>query len=911
MLLAALAMVVADPMPVSPVSHRLKVEAASWNNVTLHEDDLLLYSAQLDSLTLTETLTAYGDPRDPLLPLGELARLLELDISVSPAMGRVSGFIGQERRALTLDFPTGVATVGGKQLLLTRADQGSTPADIYVRASSLQFILPIRFEVDAEALSIRLKALQKLPIQFRMERVARLRGLSQSGEIEAEPSLFLASPYQSYSAPSFDAAFEVGRDSRTQQPFSRRYDIRAAGDILYTNFQAYIGSDERGRASDARVLFERKSAEGALPLGATRISAGDVFTPSLGIGPRSGAGRGVSFSTAPLEQASVFDTIDLRGELPIGFDVELYVNDVLRGGQRSPVQGRYEFLDVPLARGMNVIRIVSHGPLGDRSETVRVINVGGGALKAGETHLDFGMVQQGQDLVQFGDRRLIEDLSGWRMVASAAHGMSNEITLVGGLSRYGVRGRTSRLVGVAGMRGSLAGLAVQLDAAADAKGGRALAFGFAGQPLGVSTIFQHAEYRGGFIDENLQVLDLGRVSARYTSVAFDLSMPLSSDKALPLSMRVTRTAHADGGTTWVAGARTTTTIASSLVSGGLDYLRDWNLNALQKRLTGNVSVAKHLNFDWQFRGSADFELLPVARARAVSLTSDKSLSDRVALRLGSGRSMGRNKETFAQAGSVVRLPFGELALTSDFNVRSKDWRISVRFGFGSLFDRTRQRYVVTPPGAAAGGNAVLHAFIDRNSDGRFGDDDSPVKNVRIEGGVGVRQTDGTGRLVMTGLGSGPRAIVKTNIENIEQFDVGGPPSRVEFRPRPGQVLQIPYPLVPVGEVYLRIVTERSGRLTGLSAVKVVLKRSRGNALESTTEFDGSVVFSELPVGRYTLELDREQAARLGMTLNGPVTFVVSGSTGPEIEARVHFAGSKHSDLERTIAESAVTEPLSE
>ncbi len=131
------------------------------------------------------------------------------------------------------------------------------------------------------------------------------------------------------------------------------------GDLLYTGFQGFIGSDQNGHISGARATFERHDVKGQLlgPLHATSISGGDTFTPALAIGPRGVGGRGFGFSTAPLEQTSVFNRIDLRGELPVGYDVELYVNDILRSGQRTPVNGRYEFLNVPLVRGVNVIRV--------------------------------------------------------------------------------------------------------------------------------------------------------------------------------------------------------------------------------------------------------------------------------------------------------------------------------------------------------------------------------------------------------------------------------------------------------------------------------------------------------------------------------------------------------------------------
>jgi len=60
--------------------------AALKRNATaeIREEDLLLLSTDLDGLTITDALPAYGEPNDPLLPLGELARLLDLNLTVSP-----------------------------------------------------------------------------------------------------------------------------------------------------------------------------------------------------------------------------------------------------------------------------------------------------------------------------------------------------------------------------------------------------------------------------------------------------------------------------------------------------------------------------------------------------------------------------------------------------------------------------------------------------------------------------------------------------------------------------------------------------------------------------------------------------------------------------------------------------------
>jgi hypothetical protein len=900
MLMAAVALLAGGSVAAGQPVPSGSAEQARPPSAYLNDKDLLLFSVDLDQLTLTETLTAYGDPSDPLLPVGELARLLDLDLDVSPADRRITGTLGEARQSVTIDVKSGVARVGGNNVALAPADLGFTRNDIYIRASVLQHILPVRFEVSAEALEIRLTALEKLPIQERLERIAKLRGLGQNVDAGEEPALRIRSPYELFTPPSVDVAVEGGRDTRTLESYSGRYDVRFAGDLLYTNMQGYLGSDDQGRLNSARLLFERRSANGALPLGATRISAGDVFTPALAIGPRSVGGRGFSFSTAPLEEASVFNTIDLRGELPIGYDVELYVNDVLRSGQRTPVQGRYEFLNVPLVRGVNVIRIVTYGPRGERNELVRIINVGGGQLRKHAAAFEFGVVDEGRTLIAprpaAGADLTVSGATGLRVVGSAAYGLTGGLTIVGGAALYPVLASGRRNLATLGVRTSLAGLAVQADAAADSNGGAGLAVGLAGQPFGVSMVFRHAEYRGGFLDETIGASDPKDPPVSHTALTVDFALPPIGGKRIPLSLRALLDTKAHGGTQWVGSARGSVTLAGTLLSTGLDYERTTTPNAARaERLSGNLAASKFLDFKWQLRASADYDLLPQAMLRALSFTADRSVTKRLALRFGLGETLGKDGDAFAQAGSVFRLPFGELALSGDYSVRTRNWSASVRFGFGSLFNPVTRHYVMTPPGPASGGSAVVQAFVDRDGDGRFGAGDEPVPRVLLEGGDSQAVSDSHGQAVVTGLGTAPTGSIEADIKNIEQTYVSTPPSRIEFAPRPGKVIVIPYPMTPVGEVYARLTLRRPGEAPiGLSAVQVRLVRPGHDPIVGTSEYDGSVVFSEIPLGTYRLELDPAQAKRLGMKFAGPVTVTVTADKDAQVQATVEFTNSDSS-----------------
>jgi hypothetical protein len=260
-------------------------------------------------------------------------------LTVLPGNHRITGTLGEDQRAVTIDLDVPLVRVGGRDIALGAGDVGYTATDIFIRAKALEAILPLRFTVDSEGLAIEITALEKLPIQARRERQGRMQGLN-AGTQDMETALRIETPYQLFSPPTFDAVLETGTDTRREGGALRRYDLRFAGDLLFSNVQGYVGSDDRGKPATARLMFERRSATGALRFGATRISAGDIFTPgALDRPAQRWRARFLLQHRAARSDASLLNTIDLRGELPIGYDVELYVNDILRSGQRTPVDG--------------------------------------------------------------------------------------------------------------------------------------------------------------------------------------------------------------------------------------------------------------------------------------------------------------------------------------------------------------------------------------------------------------------------------------------------------------------------------------------------------------------------------------------------------------------------------------------
>jgi hypothetical protein len=881
----------------------------------IRQDDLLLMSVDLDGLSITDALPAYGSASDPLLPLGELARLLDLNVTVSAGDGRITGLIGEAQRALTIDLATGTTRESGRDFQLSPQDVAVTQSEIYFRASALERFLPIKIKADTEALSLNLTAVEKLPIQARLERLSKLREIRPDVESD-EPTFNVPTPYSLLTAPSFDITTQVGGASQSPR-FPHSFEVRLGGDVLYTGFQGFIGSDENGHVSSVQATFERHDLKGNLlgPLHATSVQVGDVYTPASPIGARSGGGRGFSFSTAPLEQTSVFNRIDLRGDLPIGYDVELYVNDVLRSGQRTPVQGRYEFLNVPLVRGLNVIRIVLNGPHGERTEQTKIVNVGGGQLAKGQITLEAGVVQQDTPLInvqkpQPGDV-LGPGVGQLRASANVAYGLTGGITLLGGAATYAPSAKEDRLLLTTGLRTSLFGAAVQLDAAGDGKGGEGFSLGLAGSPFGISTLARQAIYRNGFVDETIGSGTDGRALTSHTQVDMDFNIHPSKDLLLPLSLHFEDDAYADHSSTVIGGFRGSTSFTNILLSGGLDLTSTSTPGApISNVTTANVSASTFYAFKWQLRGNLDYNVMPTPQLNDFSLTADRDLNATTALRLGVGESF-ISRETSLQTAGTFKTHYGDLSLTGNYTVPTGIWQVGMSFAFGLAFDPYANHYIITRPGPATGGNVAFQAYMDTNGDGAYDAGDKPVSGVAIDGGEQKGVTNATGRSFITGLGVAPTSRLQVNLDGIDDPYVQSPPKTIAFSPRPGRVVKVAYPLSASSEVIAHVqLRQPDGKLVGLSAVHVRLTRKGGTPQEASTEFDGTIGFEQLAPGVYDFTLDPEQSERLHMTLKSPKPLVVPAVGGPlpDYYVEVVFAHPAADDSSDAPAAAPATPP---
>ena len=842
---------------------------------------VLLLELDLRQSTLAESLMAYGDSDDPLLPLGELARLLELPIEVNPPTGHASGVIGDSQRTLLVDVASKLASIGGTRLVLGDGDYWVGANDLYLRASIVEQLLPLKLAINAGDLRVDITPLEELPLEAHAARERNRLAIGAAPAIS--PDYYkVEQDYGWLSYPAFDIAAEIGRNDG-RDGLTRRFEGRMAADVLKSTFTGFIGTDQAGRPSAANARFERRDATGSLfgPLGATYAAAGDVYTPSLAIGPRSYGGAGAVISNADQTNTDVFERTTLRGDLPLGFDVELYVNEVLRGAQSRTSDGRYEFVDVPLVRGINVIKLVLYGPRGERHESTRVITIGAGLLEPGQIRYDAGFVLQERPVFQFERGKVVS--SGLaratpRAVASLAFGLSQTLSAVAGGSTFEDFDGERHDLATAGLRGSVAGVAFQADLAHDFGFGSALALGGAGRLGRTSYIVRHIEYSGAFADESNLFYDANRPMRRFSEVQLDTVVPFANVGGLPISLRGRHAQFDDGGATINGQLRTTMTMLDTLFAVASDVQYRSFDGGHDTQWSGNLAASRRVGQAWQLRASLDTEFAPRPMLRAMTVTADRALGDRLGVRGGAAKAFGSLQEFTVFGGGTARLPFANAALTADYATVQKAWHLSLQINVGFAFDPIPRRYRVTRPGPANGASASFEAFADANGNGLRDPGEDPVPGVRLTAGDYPAVTDADGHAFVTGLGNNVSTLVHTDTSGLDLFYMTSPPQDVAFASRPGEVVAIPYPFVPSSEVVISLLTEQADRsLVGLSAVRFSLVGAKGKTLQSSTEFDGRAVIESIRPGHYRLALDADQAARLHMSLQEPVEFDVTTS----------------------------------
>ena len=833
-------------------------------------DDELILQLKIKGVDATDTVIAYGTRSAVYLPVGEIARILDLAIRVSDDGNYANGWFLDEARTISINLREQILITAAGKRALAPGDAQAFDGEMFLRSEIFAEILPIELQPNLRAQAVYLATLEPFPFEERMRRDAeRARLDARDGKPDQARWPREETPWLAASMPLSDVELRAVSDS----PLGSRLegDLRLGGDLAFMTAQSYISATTRDGLVASLMQMGRRDAEGGMlgPLDATDFQFGDIATSSMPLGLRGQAGRGAYITNRPFQNASVFEPIDLRGVLPNGYEVELYRNDILVGSIASATNDQYEFLEVPVDYGLNVFRLVFYGPQGQRREEVRRVTIGDGRLATGQFEYDVGIVQRGENVlgVRGPNFNPIEGFGSWQAATRLSYGLNSKITVVGSLA-YFDQDEGALSVATAGLRTGIGALALRTDSALGSDGSSAHGIGIGGRLMGGSFSLSHFEYGGGFRDEiRRNTRDPLR---RATELDFNGSIKLSG-QAIPLAARLRHTEFADGRSITDAILRSSYRFSGVVVSNTAEYSRNTILGGLAgassfSQLIGNFDLTTFRRSKVQMRASVGYSLLQGAEITNVSGDLAYQLDNRTFI---SGQAFHSFQTGEFGFGASAAREFDKftLALDGNYAFEQKSYSVALRFGFTFGRDPLKRGLFMAPPGLASAGAVSLRAFQDMDGDGIFSAGDVPLEDVNFSVFNNTATTDQHGMARLTRLGNGNPVAVQVDPSSLPDIAMAPASRGVQIVPRSGRFHVMDFPIVALSEIEGTISFQGTQEARGVSGLRLLLLDSAGKIAGATrTERGGFYFFEQIKPGTFTLALDPKQAERLGICM---------------------------------------------
>lgn len=832
-----------------------------------NELNLLLVDVALDGNQLTEVLNVYEYGNDILVPVGELARLLTIGVTVDPVTHVASGFILKEDHAFRLDpTSTEVTLPDGKEPFDPRAVRW-IDGDLYVTSQVLRRWWPVDFELDMAMLSLKVTPREKLPVQLRMERektAATIRAAGVSYEDPGYPRL--SSDYKLLSVPFIDntlgmSVVKSGHTITTDLAYSGY----ATGDLLGMGAEAYLSVSKANPTADFRLTLARNNPDGGLlgPLDAKSVSLGYVGLPSLqNVLRGGGVGNGLLLSNRPLDQPTSYGLKTLRGELPPGWDVTLYFNDALIAFAQSRSDGLYEFEDQPLVFGSNEFRLVFHGPLGQ----ARVERYG--------YQFDQSLTKPGRIYYTLGGQRA--NSGSIKQTVQVDLGLfKNVAATVGEVYIDNHDGTRAQMYINAGLRIASLGSLINIDHTHDVRGGDLTEVGFRTRLLGVSLDANHI-WLDGF-QSNFYLANADPIKS-HGRLRITGALRLSGQVKLPFAVDFARDLTVSGREALNVNQRLSLNVRGTSFTNSIN----WN------RASGIDSVRGSLEFNRWMAGlglsaQAAYTIAPSSKLSSLAITADKTLGENSRLRLGLLHDFITDQD-IATVG--LNLNLGKFGIGfSGLYGGPQNMGLGLQV-FTALSQNPRSGYIMQDWRPTAGmGLVSAHVFVDSNQNSVYDEGEENVENAGFTVNGGTRQqvkTDAEGIALLNRLQTKAYADIALDQGTLEDAQWQPEKPGVRILPRPGKVRVVDFPVVLTAEIDGIVYLSEQGKKRGIGNAQLELVDAADKVVGTTRSAgDGYYTMPNIKPGKYSLRIAPEQMKGLKLiadrepdvTINGKADFV--------------------------------------
>lgn len=843
-------------------------------NWTPRDDDLRILELHVEQYRLEEVLATYQHKELLLIPMGALSEILDLAVDVIPGDGIAQGFIFRENNTIYLDATRnevilkGVTQYYNKDLVYVLDD------DIYVESGQLSRWFGVSINPDLFSSTIKIRSEEPFPFIMKMQREERISKTKARLATELPYYPHHYEPYDMWNVPFLDQTFDATRrqgDGSSTNTF--RSTTFATTDALGMSSSLYLLLTDDSDQNEFRFTLGKKDPESEL-LGfahATEFALGHIIEPRLkNITIPGDQEPGALVSNFKLNRQDVYDTQRFRGNLLPGWEVELYHNDRLIGYQSVAVDGQYDFQDIPLLFGRNYFRLVFYGPQGQVREQEQYFELGQALTKKGEHYY----------------RALASDneRGGHRATAQYDVGLTNRISASFIAADIPLDISVDSIVQhrylQAGILGFWKSFFATLSAIDDLDGGEAVYFDFQTGVGNTVIKFNHILMSQFFSEEFKPTQQEFKDK---TEFRFDTSIPPSFLPRIPFSLELIMSDFVSGNDRNEINNLISLQTYGLSLSNQLTYVQNSNI---PNTFTGTFGLSSNINH-YGLRGTFNYEFQPETDITNVDLTLRPPLYMDFQFTYGLNHSL-RTDLTEVSASASKAVGSFNLSVGARYNTDSI-LSLDARFSIGLGREPRENRWVPHALSIAGRGSVSARVFLDNNEDGMFNEGDEPIENVGFTINNGHQQihTNESGIAFITGIVE--HVPVNLAIATATLEDPLWTPALEGMRivPRPGQAMQLDFPIFTSGEIDGTVYLTSNGKTLPAGRVTVEIVDESGRVIKSTTtEYDGFYVISKIPLGKYSIRVSKKQMAKLNLSAETEPTFEIRAND--QFESGVDF-----------------------
>jgi len=839
-------------------------QAAGWK---ADPDDQFLLDVNIRQLRLGDGVRAYNTPEGTCVVLGDFLTTLDVPMRIDLTAKKASGWAFKENNRVSIDYGAGVAAFAGKTEAIAPGTIRETPEGWCVDTSALSRWFGIGVKPITTGSVLLLQSEAKLPVEMAIERQQRAAHLHPASfDLSTLPHVRV--PYRLWRSPALDFVVSAGATYRASDGVrvDRQSSVYAAGEIARLSYDAQLTTTAQGKPSLLRLRAYRSDPDAHL-LGfmhATHIGVGDVESFDDGLTGVAAAGRGAVVTNRPLATRAAFDRTRFEGDLPSGWEAEIYRNGELLGFAKPDGTQRYVFDNVQLLYGENRVEIRLYGPQGQMRTREEVIDVGQDNVPAGKTWYWAGFNQPSRDVLEL---EKPPDSSAPLPKAQAAvsveHGIDDR-TSVGVLARALLVG-DQHLTFVEGkVRRSIGAALVEVGAARESNGGMAAHAQMIGK-VGSVNISAEALIASDF---HLQ----GGLAQSSRDLRVSLDAPLHIGRTVfPAHAEMRMTDHRDGTKSLNAAARLSANFDRFNLATDLVYSKQYVPLGLGSAGEFNVALlgTGHVG-DVRLRAGTSFDVSPRTRFRTAELSAYWS-KDEFADWEGELAYDAPTRRARARVSYVRRLSTLAAALTAE---AASDGSVALGLNLNFSLDPSHGLSLSRRPLAQAGSVRAV-VYRDLNDNGVRDPSEPPEKGVLVTTGTMVSDhpTNANGAITVGGLIAYQPITVGLDEASLSDPMLVPKKALQVVVPRPGIPAEVQIPLVGGGDIEGAVV--KSAEL-GFEGLDLELVDATGKvAATARTDFDGFFLFDRVAYGRYVVRIARDSAASAKLVADLGITVQVS------------------------------------